>query len=144
MNRAQWLAWRRGGLGGSDVAAVLGLSPFRGPWDVWLTKTVDEQAEADSAAMMTGRLLEEAVGKWAAVELEADELVEWPPLAHPTQDWVRASPDYGLRFGDRVVGLECKVATWPSEEHGWGKSGSGDIPAHYAAQVRWYMAAISR
>ena len=38
MNRAEWLNWRRTGLGGSDIAAVLGLSKWRTPWDVWADK----------------------------------------------------------------------------------------------------------
>ena len=39
--REEWLKARKLGLGGSDMAAVLGLSPWRSPIDVWLDKTSD-------------------------------------------------------------------------------------------------------
>ena len=37
--RAAWLAERRSGIGGSDIAAILGLSPWKTAVDVWLDKT---------------------------------------------------------------------------------------------------------
>ena len=37
--RAEWLKARRGGIGGSDVAACLGLNPWRTPVQVWEDKT---------------------------------------------------------------------------------------------------------
>jgi predicted phage-related endonuclease len=35
----QWLADRRKCIGGSDIDAILGLSPYRTPVDVWAEKT---------------------------------------------------------------------------------------------------------
>ena len=35
----EWLDARRNGIGGSDVAAVLGANPWRTPLEVWLSKT---------------------------------------------------------------------------------------------------------
>jgi predicted phage-related endonuclease len=34
----QWLADRRKRIGGSDIDAILGLSPYRTPVDVWAEK----------------------------------------------------------------------------------------------------------
>jgi putative phage-type endonuclease len=36
--RARWLEWRRGGVGGSDIAGILGLSRWSSPWSVWADK----------------------------------------------------------------------------------------------------------
>lgn len=33
----EWLAWRRKGIGGSDAAAIMGISPFRTARDIYLT-----------------------------------------------------------------------------------------------------------
>ena len=33
---AQWESARRGGIGGSDVAAIMGISKYRSPYEVWL------------------------------------------------------------------------------------------------------------
>lgn len=57
----QWLAARRKGVGGSDSAAVCGLSRYASPLDVWLQKTGRKPAMPDNEAMHWGRLLEPVV-----------------------------------------------------------------------------------
>jgi hypothetical protein len=37
-DRASWLAARGKGIGGSDVAAILGLSPWNAPLSLWMKK----------------------------------------------------------------------------------------------------------
>lgn len=34
-----WRAERRKGVGGSDVAAIMGMSPYKSPYEVWAEKT---------------------------------------------------------------------------------------------------------
>lgn len=34
----EWVAQRRHGIGGSDVAAILGVNPYKTPYHVWLEK----------------------------------------------------------------------------------------------------------
>lgn len=57
----QWLAARRKGVGGSDSAAVCGLSRYSSPLDVWLQKTGRKLATPDNESMHWGRLLEPVV-----------------------------------------------------------------------------------
>ena len=38
LSREEWLAYRRQGLGGSDAASVLGISPFRTAMDLYYDK----------------------------------------------------------------------------------------------------------
>lgn len=38
LSREEWLSFRRGGIGGSDVAAILGISPFRTARDIYYDK----------------------------------------------------------------------------------------------------------
>lgn len=38
-SREEWLALRRQGIGGSDVAAILGLSKFKTQQELWMEKT---------------------------------------------------------------------------------------------------------
>ena len=45
LDRADWLAVRRQGIGGSDVGAILGLDPWKGPLDVYVDKVADEPGE---------------------------------------------------------------------------------------------------
>lgn len=61
-DREVWLRDRKKGIGGSDVAAVLGLSPWRTPLDVFNDKTaetVDEKPQSDAAHF--GTILEDVV-----------------------------------------------------------------------------------
>lgn len=61
-DRETWLRDRKKGIGGSDVAAVLGLSPWRTPLDVFNDKTaetVDEKPQSDAAHF--GTILEDVV-----------------------------------------------------------------------------------
>lgn len=64
-DREKWLALRRGGIGGSEVAAVLGLSPYRTPVDVWEDKTgrIERNSEAPSDPIYWGTMLEDLVAK---------------------------------------------------------------------------------
>jgi len=53
--RQEWLQERRKGIGGSDAAAVLGLSKWKTPYALWLKKTGQGTDDgADSAAISTG------------------------------------------------------------------------------------------
>lgn len=61
-DRENWLRERKKGIGGSDVAAVLGLSPWRTPLDVFNDKTaetVDEKPQSEAAHF--GTILEDVV-----------------------------------------------------------------------------------
>lgn len=58
LSREDWLSWRRRGIGGSDAAAVMGLSPFCTKRDLYYDKrniqpVVDEE-EDNWVASSTG------------------------------------------------------------------------------------------
>lgn len=63
MTREEWLAERKTGIGGSDAAAVLGISPWRTPVDVWLDKTGRKQPGEETEAMRIGAELEDFVAR---------------------------------------------------------------------------------
>lgn len=124
-DRDAWLDWRRGGLGGSDMGAILRLSPWSTPFDVWLSKTEGLDI-GDSRAMWMGRKLERAVGEMAAEQLGL-ELVEVGPAVHPEHRVARGTADFMLSDGS---GLECKTT----------RNGKADEPPMtHEIQVRWYM-----
>ena len=39
LSREEWLEYRKLGIGGSDVAAILGISKWKSAIDLWLDKT---------------------------------------------------------------------------------------------------------
>lgn len=61
--RAQWLAERRKGIGGSDAAAVLGLSKYSTPLTVWMEKTRRMVPEdiSEKEPVYWGNVLEDVV-----------------------------------------------------------------------------------
>ena len=93
--RAEWLKLRQMGIGGSDVAALLGLSKWRTPLDVYNSK-IEEPEETDNASMEWGRRLEPVIReKYAeAVGME----VTIPPFMfqHPEHTFMIADVD-GIR-----------------------------------------------
>lgn len=134
MNRAAWLEWRRGGLGGSDVAGVLGLSPWSTPFSVWWSK-VRSLEDDDDAVRRRGRLLEPAVLQWAKEELESDTLVKGRPIVHDQLTWARATPDGWTGIDE---GLEGKTVQFFDDD--WGPSWTDQVPLHVRIQVVWYLA----
>lgn len=137
-DRAAWLAARRAGLGGSDVPAVLGLSPWRTPLQVWADKTGLEDGDADSYSLRRGSHMEPLL--WRELEREVPGLTAKPQsllIAEGAEPWMRYSPD-------AFIGIE--VDGNYREALGEGKShprGSSDwqegAPAHVVAQVQWGM-----
>ena len=50
-------------IGGSDIGAILGLSPYRTPIDVWLEKTGEDKSKEANLAMRFGSFAEEFIAK---------------------------------------------------------------------------------
>ena len=66
LTREEWLDWRRRGIGGSDVSAIIGISPFRTARDIYYDKVgiaAVEENEGNWVAMEMGHLLEDLVAK---------------------------------------------------------------------------------
>ena len=66
LSEKEWLAYRRKGIGGSDVAALLGISPWRTARDLYYDKlniAAVEDNENNWVALEMGHLLEPLVAK---------------------------------------------------------------------------------
>jgi putative phage-type endonuclease len=60
----EWLELRRKGLGASDMGAVMGVSPYKTPYQLWAEKTGAVPPQKVGAAANRGVLLEDAVGAY--------------------------------------------------------------------------------
>ena len=68
ISREEFLRRRKSGLGGSDIAAIMGLSKFRTPEQVWLDKISDEINEEQNDVLELASYLEEyAAQKYSKV-----------------------------------------------------------------------------
>lgn len=137
-DRVEWLSWRRGGLGASDVAGVLGISPWASPYSVWCDKT-DPNTPVDDEAMgediESGRMLEDAVIEWFVTRSGLEIAAKQYRATHPTVPWARATLDGLLADSNEPVAvLEVKVSADRARD--WADDG---IPAYYQAQAQWQM-----
>lgn len=142
---------RRQGIGGSDVAAILGLSPWHTAVDVALEKRGECPPKGNQEAMHWGSLLEDVIAlEYARVTGRRVQRVN-ATLRHPDHDWMLAHIDRAIvnrevagnvrwRGGrlttDRL--LECKTANGFAAQ-AWGEPGSDAIPDHYLVQCQWYL-----
>lgn len=137
-----WLEMRRAGLGASETAAVMGLSPFASAFSLWWQKRGGLETEQDRA-MAIGHKLEPVIGE-IFTDDHPDHAVFRPGARlwrHPDNPWMLATPDYLVVAPDRptgVIPLECK-----SDEGGaWGRPGTADVPIHHKIQLVQQMAVM--
>ena len=91
---------RRISAGASELPAIIGVSPYRSPSDVWLDKVGLGASRSDSAAMRAGRELERPILKMASSEVGIAFSHNRQTFAHPRYPEVPlfATPD---GFGPR-------------------------------------------
>ena len=145
------MGWRPWGIGGSDVGALLGLSSFRNPVDVWLEKVHSKSHWLTPAAlpMRLGNYLEPFVVQeyervtgnttWALTgafkHSKYPELFGHVDRIVKTHEQQSGPPACGS--GHNVV-LECKTSSaFRASE--WGPAWSDQVPADYLAQCLWYL-----
>lgn len=125
---------RRGFLGASEIAAVLGLNPHRSPYDVWVEKTADRPTESPPTEdTVRGHAMEpviEAILEHRGIRLAPGG--EWRMAGTP----IVAHPDRLLVM--RPGGYEMKAPRRWSKA--WGEDGTDDAPMEYLVQVQVQMA----
>ncbi|QWD37657.1 hypothetical protein G6671_02410 [Polynucleobacter paneuropaeus] len=98
--------FRAKSLGGSDIAAILGLSPYRTAVDVWLEKTGKKVNTADSLPLRFGSFAEEFVAKEYALQTQS-VLLSYPhAITHPDYDYLGGHID---RFVKQESGQELSA-----------------------------------
>ena len=136
-NRRLWLETRRRGIGASDAAAVLGLSPWASPLSLWVEKTSKVEDDGQQTeAMRWGNVLEDAVAR----ELAKEHGVHIGPtpgiLQHDEYDWMLATTDRLVldRHRGKPIGvLEVKTANAFAAGE-WQQD--GPPPDHVVIQVQ--------
>jgi putative phage-type endonuclease len=135
----EWHEARAAGIGGSDVAAILGLSKWESPLSLWGKKSgrIESQIE-ETEAMEWGKLLEDVILEKFHVKHPELEIFAKPgTFSHRDRDWQRANPDalaYNPVSKEWFV-IEIKTAAYEDE---WSDK-ENLIPLNYRAQVLWYL-----
>lgn len=130
-------------IGGSDVAAILGISPWRTAWDVWAEKTSDPswQPVEESPAMYWGTVLEPTLVQEYEHQTGRPVGEYQAEAIHPTYSYLRGHLDAWVGDGQPYTPhggiLEVKYA---SSAKDWGTVEEPKVPEHYQAQVFFYLA----
>ena len=134
MNRtSEWLKARTQGIGGSDIAAIAGLSPFKSPLAVYLDKRGEIESQPDNERMLWGRKLEDVVARHFAETNDVKVHRVNRMLHHPKYDFFIANLDRVVVSPKAVLEIKTggarQIANWQE----------GELPTAYELQARWYM-----
>lgn len=134
LTREEWLKIRRRGIGGSDAAAIAGLSRYRSPVKVYMEKLGLIEDTEENEAMYWGTKLEDVVAEEFSLRTGLKIRRKNAILKHPEHEFMLANVDR-LIVGKRE-GLECKT----SSAYKAGEWEGDEIPWEYALQCYHYMA----
>jgi putative phage-type endonuclease len=130
----------------TEIAAVMGLSPWQSPFSLWHKKAgLPTPPFEMTPAIEWGTRLEDPVAlKW---QEEHPGFLAAPAgtWRNREREWQRATPDrlvYQQPAGEfevpeKAVGLlEVKTSTFGDD---WGPTDSDEIPVHYRCQIQWQL-----
>jgi putative phage-type endonuclease len=130
---------RKHGLGATDCAAVMGLSPYRTPCELWMIKTgrMEEEAILSDDRLHLRHAHEETISREYARRMNVK-------LRRVNQTVIHKRLPFMLCNLDRVViGLrkiiECKSSSGFMRAT-WGESGTDEAPIAYMLQVQHQLA----
>jgi len=164
---------RKTGIGGSDAAAVLGVSRWKSPLQLYLEKTgqVDGQIE-DNEAMIWGRILEPTVlaeyarrsSQVVTGRLEDGDIVAWTPAGKMVDPPADAVPLLGTLRHPLMTHMMCHLDAVATDSvtdevteiieaktslskylprDYWGEEGSDEVPEDYICQTMHQGAIVS-
>lgn len=128
----------RNGIGGSDIAAIAGVHPYKTAADVYARLVAGVAPPFDNARMALGRAMERhIIDEFCKREnLDPASLQRNPELRHPVQPWRRGEPD--ALHPESGLGIEAKLVVSPRQYVRWGEVGSDRVPDEYLLQCHWY------
>lgn len=135
-NRAAWLEARQAGIGGSDCAAAVGLSPFKSPLTLYMEKRGEiEPDQAETEAAYWGTKLEAAVAE-RYTEVTGKRVRRQPMRSCLNNNFMLANIDRQILEDPRGPGvLEVKTSNAFKRV-----DGLDDLPDHYYLQMQHYLA----
>lgn len=134
MTHDEWLAERKKGIGGSDAAAIVGLSPYKSAFEVYADKLDLIPPKGDNEAMRQGRDLEEYVAKRFCEDTNKRVRRHNEFIRNIKYPFAFANVDR-LIVGEKA-GLECKTASVLNLR----RYKNGEYPSEYYCQCVHYMA----
>ena len=147
MERKDWLAVRQQGIGASDAAAAVGISPYQSQLELWMIKTgrmsgmPEPSLDEVRSPIYWGNVLEPIVAAHYTRKTGRKVRRVNAVLQHPDPDkaWMLANLDYAVVACDEVQLLECKTAG----EFG-ARLWKDGVPEYYQCQVQHQLAVTGK
>jgi putative phage-type endonuclease len=139
------------GIGGTDIGAILGLSPYKTPLELWSELVSGEPApKRDLLHLRYGQHNESFIAREYERASQMFTVEHQPTLFHKEHGFmfghidrfIQDTPDTpavvdGVVTAKRL--LECKTSSAFSKND-WGEPGTDQVPPLYLVQCAWYMA----
>jgi len=108
----EWLQWRKTGVTASEIAAILGLSPYKTPWQVWAEKTgLVEPEDLSANPLVAAGVAQEDIAR-SLFEQKHDDILLPVCVESTAQSFLKASLD-GLSQNSEPVELKVpSESTW--------------------------------
>lgn len=120
-------------IGGSDIAAIMGVHPHRTAYDVWL-RIVQGFEQPDSPVLRRGRLMEPVVRELAKTELGLQ--LSGPKYIEDNENGFLARASLDDLAGEEPVEFKT-VSSFARQQY--GDETTQDVPLHYLYQLQWYL-----
>jgi len=139
------------GLGGTDIGAILGLSPYKTPLELWSDLVSGEQpASRDLIHLRFGQHAESFIASEYERATGLFTAQHSPTLFHKklgfmfghVDRFVLDTPDTPAVVDGTITAnklLECKTSSAFSKND-WGEPGTDQVPPLYLVQCAWYLA----
>jgi putative phage-type endonuclease len=139
-DRAEWLEYRKSGIGSSEVATIVGLNPWETPYQLWRRKIGLDDPKEVTFAMQAGTYLEDAVSRFwqdeTGHQIIKSSSGDWL-IQNKKRPYLQVSPDRtfwitGLPKNSKNKGiLECKTTQKKIDED--------DLPKHWFCQLQYQL-----
>lgn len=137
-------------IGGSDIAAVLGISPWRTPFALWKDKSTPRVEGERKRVFRRGQRWEAVVAEMLVESLQEQghsvEIISANKrYRDPIIPFFAAEIDFELRLDGAEEITNCELKTvHPFKASEWGEQFSDTVPIHYAAQAMWGLGITGR
>jgi putative phage-type endonuclease len=131
-------------IGGSDVSAILGVSPWRNRVDLWADKIKPRVEDGqNAAAKRRGSRLEPYILDMIREEHGLTIVRANERYVDKELPFLAAEIDAEYRDGDHEQNIEIKTVH-PFKAKEWGDIGTDSLPLHYIAQVQHGLGVTGR
>lgn len=133
---------RRSGIGSSEIAAVVGESPWNNAHGIWLEKRGLADPKPMTDAMWLGTEMEPIIAKRYSQEMAAEVVPGPGTIAHPDYPWIMATTDYERADGSRII--ECKWVGARTMHHWTMDADGAPVYVNLQKQQQMFVRGIDR